>query len=81
MISCEELTDRVTDYLDGRLPMGQKMGTWLHLALCHHCRRYIRQMKQTIDLVSELPKDLDGGGGEHTKEELLARFRQSHSDS
>ncbi len=80
MISCEEFTDRVTAYLEGRVPMGEKMGMWMHSVLCKHCRRYLQQMKLVVDLSGEVSNiEAAEGPDEATKNELLEQFRQRTS--
>ncbi len=54
MITCEHMTNRITDYLEGTVPRGERIGMWLHLLLCHHCRRYVRQMRRVIDMMGDL---------------------------
>ncbi|MFT5432302.1 MAG: putative anti-sigma-YlaC factor YlaD [Myxococcota bacterium] len=44
MLTCRELTDVVTAYLEGRLPAWTRMGIWMHIQMCSHCRRYFRQI-------------------------------------
>ena len=45
---CRELVGLVTDYLEGLLPAHQRVRFDAHLHYCGSCRRYIRQMRQTV---------------------------------
>ena len=45
MLSCKELVERSSDYLDGQLRLRERLGVRAHLAMCVHCRRFIRQLK------------------------------------
>lgn len=88
MITCEEFTNRVTEYLEGSVPRGERFGMWLHLVLCHHCRRYLRQMKEVVDLLHDVPHtpqsgsaDKLPGADEATKAQLLEQFRKSRGPS
>ena len=47
-LTCRDLTDRASEYLDGCLPILTKVRVGLHLSFCAHCRAYVKQ----IDLVS-----------------------------
>jgi hypothetical protein len=42
MLSCREVTERASDYLDRALPLRQRLAVRLHLFMCQHCRRYLR---------------------------------------
>jgi len=74
MLNCREMTENATSYLEGRLGWGARIGIAMHVAMCRHCRRYFRQMKQTIRLLAGLPPEpmsLD------LEARLLHQFRQS----
>lgn len=47
-LTCCDVSDRASEYLDDRLPILTKFRVGLHLASCAHCRSYVKQ----IDLVS-----------------------------
>ena len=72
MLTCQELTELVTDRLEGRLSLADRLRFHLHLGLCRHCRAYLRQMKRTIGLTAEVPPE---PMPEDVQRELLARFR------
>ena len=53
MLSCRDLANRVaSDYVDGQLGWRARFGVRLHLAMCEHCRRFIRQLKQVRTIIS-----------------------------
>jgi predicted anti-sigma-YlaC factor YlaD len=80
MITCEEFAQRVTAYLEGTVPMGERLGLWLHKTMCPHCRRYFNQMKLVVDLMGEVPEvDPAGCPDEAAKKDLLEKFRQRQS--
>jgi hypothetical protein len=60
---------------------------WLHLMLCHHCRRYLRQMKEVVDLLHDVPlgdktpTEESSTADESTKQQLLEQFRKSRGSS
>jgi anti-sigma factor RsiW len=47
-ISCQELVELVTDYLEGRLSWSDRRRVEDHLRLCEDCTRYLAQMRATI---------------------------------
>jgi predicted anti-sigma-YlaC factor YlaD len=48
MLTCEQMTALVTEYLEGAMPLPRYLLFQLHLGMCRHCRRYLRQMKLTV---------------------------------
>lgn len=57
MLSCQGLTELVTDYLEGQLSLWRRLQMELHLGMCKHCRSYLRQMKTTVRVTGSLPKE------------------------
>lgn len=76
-MNCQELTELVTNYLEGRLSLWERMRFHLHLGYCSYCRAYLRQMKQTISTLGKLPKDPIPN---EVRDELLKRFRDWRSN-
>jgi anti-sigma factor RsiW len=71
-LSCQELVELVTAYLDASLPQAERARVEEHLADCEPCRVYIEQLERTIDLtgrlrVEDVPPE--------AAEALLAAFR------
>ncbi len=48
MISCKELEENASRYLDGNLSFRRRLSIKLHLFICKNCRRYIRQLYSVI---------------------------------
>jgi predicted anti-sigma-YlaC factor YlaD len=57
MFSCKDVTERASDELDGRLTARERIGLQAHLAICVHCRRYLRQFARTVGLLRALPAE------------------------
>jgi hypothetical protein len=72
MLSCKELTEVITEYLEGGMSFSRRVSMQIHLGLCRHCRAYLRQMKATVTALGRLPDEPVPLG---VKDELLARFR------
>jgi len=53
-LTCCDLTNRASEYLEDRLSILTKVRFGLHLASCAHCRAYVKQ----IDLVSSALRSL-----------------------
>ena len=71
-LTCRELVELVTDYVEGRLPDGERMLFEAHLAGCGHCVEYVAQMRRTIEVLGELSSEAIDPAHEA---ELLAAFR------
>ena len=71
-MSCKELVELVTDYLEGALSPADQRRFELHLSKCEGCKLYIDQIRLTIKAAGQLTEDsIDPA----IKNELLAAFR------
>jgi anti-sigma factor RsiW len=71
-MTCHELVQVVTDYLEGTLRDADRQRLEAHLAECRYCEEYIAQMTQAIAALGELPPEpVDPNG----QDELLEAFR------
>jgi anti-sigma factor RsiW len=52
-MSCQELVELVTDYLDSALSPDDRARFEAHLSECEGCRAYLEQMRMTVRLVRE----------------------------
>lgn len=71
MLTCKQITELVTDYAEGQLGLTDRLRFWMHIGMCRHCRRYVRQLQATAKALGKLPEpeippDLE--------DELLRRF-------
>lgn len=72
-LTCKELVELVTDYLEGALPAAEHRRFDEHIAGCPYCAVYLEQMRQTIDALGHLPeKSLEPAA----LDTLLAHFRR-----
>ena len=53
-LSCQELVELVTSYLEDALPPDDRASFERHIAGCTGCHEYVRQMRQTIELTGRL---------------------------
>jgi anti-sigma factor RsiW len=56
-LTCKELVEIVTDYLEDRLSPDEKRRFEHHVAGCKGCRNYLDQMRETIHLVGALREE------------------------
>jgi predicted anti-sigma-YlaC factor YlaD len=71
-LECRGVVEVVTDYLEGALSPSDTMLIDHHLESCEGCRRYLQQMRITIDTVGRLGAD---DVPAEMRERLLAAFR------
>lgn len=72
MPTCRDLTELVTDYLEGRMGLAERVRFRWHLGMCLSCHAYVRQMRRTIALLGELPEEPVPAA---VRAELLVRLR------
>ncbi len=53
-LSCQELVELVTDYLEGKLSRPTRRRFEVHIAACDGCTAYLEQMRETIRLTGRL---------------------------
>jgi anti-sigma factor RsiW len=56
-LTCKELVEVVTDYLEGSMPAERRLLFEEHLAFCDRCQTYLEQMQETIRLTGTLMED------------------------
>jgi anti-sigma factor RsiW len=56
-LSCQELVELVTDYLEGALDDRDLRAFEGHLAGCDGCTEYVEQLRATIHIVGTLSPD------------------------
>jgi anti-sigma factor RsiW len=71
-LTCAELVELVTDYLEGRLPDRERRRFDEHLTGCDGCTAYVEQMRTTIAVAGRVPApDVPA----ELQERLLEAFR------
>lgn len=71
-MTCRELVELVTAYLDGALVAGEARRFDTHIDACGHCENHLEQMRVTIHLTGRLTEE---SIGEDAKSALLEAFR------
>jgi anti-sigma factor RsiW len=71
-LSCQELVELVTDYLEGALGPAELRAFEGHLAVCAACTEYLEQLRRIIEVTGSLTVDDLSPAAEA---ELLQAFR------
>ena len=71
-ISCREVVEVITDYLEGKLPPEDVAIFEAHLAICDGCQWYLEQMRTTIAAVGRIE---DADVPAELRDTVLAAFR------
>lgn len=71
-MSCKELVELITDYLEGSLSAPERQRFEEHLDLCPGCRNYLDQMRQTIRTMGRLSEE---SLSPQARDQLLQVFR------
>ena len=58
MLKCKDIAEKSSAYVDNQLSLGGRLGVYLHLAICVHCRRFLRQLKLMVLGSRNLPMGL-----------------------
>jgi len=77
-LSCVELVELVTDYLEGVLPPDERSRFEAHLADCDGCVNYVDQMRTTIEVTGRLRAD---DLSPEVQGDLVSAFRTWHQNS
>jgi anti-sigma factor RsiW len=71
-VTCREIVELVTDYVEGALGPEEREAVEMHLNLCDGCTDYLRQLRMSIELTGTLPADAISP---ELEDELCAAFR------
>jgi anti-sigma factor RsiW len=70
-LTCQELVELVTGYLDGSLSRRDRKRFEQHISVCGNCSEYVEQFRETIRLTGTLrTSDVSKAAAD----ELLAQF-------
>ena len=71
-LSCQELVELVTDYLEGVLPEHERRRFDEHLQVCEGCTKYVAHMRETIRISGALSQE---SISDEARSTLLGAFR------
>jgi len=78
VLTCQELVELITEYLENTLPLAERARFDAHVALCPGCVTYLDQMRLTIRTLGKLREDALSAAA---RDELLLLFRYWTRDS
>ena len=70
---CRQVVELVTDYLEGTMPPGERARFESHIADCPNCRRYLAQMRTTLDVLGRIEAE---AVAPEAMDELLVLYRR-----
>ena len=73
MMSCDQVTRSVTDFLEHELRLRDRMEFLMHIVMCRGCRAYFEQIRMTIRGLRSLNQPAQAGT---SVEALLECFRE-----
>jgi anti-sigma factor RsiW len=56
LLTCREVVEHATDYMEGALPVRMGLAVRLHLLLCRMCRAYLAQLRRTVGFLRGRPQ-------------------------
>lgn len=59
MLTCKQLVALSSDLLDAQLSGRQRLAVQVHLMMCGRCRRFVRQMRLSQQLLRVWPESLN----------------------
>jgi anti-sigma factor RsiW len=72
-ITCQEVVELVTDYLERELPAHEASLFEQHLNFCEGCVVYLEQMRATVNTVGQVREE---DVPPEAKDKLMAAFRE-----
>ncbi len=74
MMTCHQITRSVSDFLERRLKLRDRMAFLLHIAMCRGCRAYVEQFRLALVGLHAFGELADATNP--PSESLLERFRE-----
>ena len=79
-IVCREFVERVTDYVEDVMPAAERRQIDRHLAGCEGCRRFLNQMRRTVELAGRVTEADVRALPPETLATLRSAFRAARND-
>ncbi len=80
MISCQQLNQMSSDYLDGNLTQREKWSIRFHCLMCKYCRRFLTQLRLSGALLSRTQNETVSAEQIETQLENILRDTDPSSD-
>jgi hypothetical protein len=78
MLTCRDVAESATDFMEQKLSSREWLQVRLHLLLCRFCRLYVRQLSATRDALRRLPRAMPS---DEDVRSLLGVFRSCRDDA
>ena len=72
MLTCREIVQLMTEYLEGTMPTEERLRFERHVAICPPCRGFLAQMREMLRLSGDVTEE---SISPEVRAELLAAFR------
>jgi anti-sigma factor RsiW len=80
-ITCQEIAQWTSAYLDDHVGDERKRQIAVHLAICAGCETYVKQIATIRDVVGSLPKAVEEPSDAHRlRQAFVVRARRAPSD-
>ena len=80
-LDCRGASRAQSERLDHPLPRAQRVGLWLHLAICKWCRRYGKQIRFLREAAHEHPEELAKAAPQNLSAEARDRIKRRLSEN
>ena len=74
MLSCKQVANIASDYLDNNTPL--KWQIRMHLLMCANCRRFVKHLKITRELSAQIAVDETKADADVVWENLQERLKK-----
>ena len=78
-LTCQELVEIVTDYLEGSMTESERARFDAHIQDCHGCTHYLEQMRKTIEVVGKLTEDIAPVDARDGLLEIFLDWKRTHT--
>lgn len=72
MLSCRDVANRSSDYLNRDLPWRERLAVRFHLLMCLGCSRYYEQMRATLTMLRRMGSDEPKVSADRAREIFLS---------
>ncbi len=60
MLTCQQISERASEYIDGGMSLGQRIPFRFHLMMCQHCQRFVKNVNSSIVMMQRLRRVPEG---------------------
>ncbi|HYN31412.1 MAG TPA: zf-HC2 domain-containing protein [Ilumatobacteraceae bacterium] len=75
-VNCAHLVEVVTEWMEGALPDTERVQVEEHLAICPNCTDYIAQLRHSIEVLRESPRQVPPA---EARDALVEAFRRARN--